>query len=67
LPRQLSPVDYVVIDSENDLTEASSAAMYPAPTSTAQISALPKEKYRFATFDKNRKAVDTTPADTFVS
>jgi len=67
LPRQPSPVHYVVIDSENDLTEAPSAAIRPAPTSIAQISALQKEKNRFPNFDKNRKAVDTTRADGFVS
>jgi hypothetical protein len=66
-PRQPSPVHYIVIDSENDFTEASSAAMRPAPTSTAQISALQKEKNRFSTFDRNRKAVDITRADGFVS
>jgi hypothetical protein len=65
--RQPSPVHYVVIDSETDFTEATSAAMRAAPTSTAQISTLQKEKNRCSTFDKNRKAVDITRADGFVS
>jgi len=59
-PRQPSPVHYVVIDSENDLTEAPSAPIRSAPTSITQISAHQKENNRFSTFDKNRKPVDIT-------
>jgi len=65
-PWQPSPVHDVVIDSENDLTEGSPAAMHSGPMSITRISAVQKEKNRFSTFDKNRKAVDTTLADVTV-
>jgi hypothetical protein len=67
LPRQPSPVHYVVSDSENDLTKGHSAAIRPAPTSIAHISAHQKEKNRFSTLDMKRNVGDTTQADGCIS